>query len=288
MSFDFQTTAHGKWILAGEHAVVRGHSALVFPMLEKTLTLSYRKSASAHLELHVHVLGQDPDKMQTLLKKLIEYGAPLIGQSYANLQGHLHIESNIPVGVGMGASAALCVALARWFTAQRWINAAEIYAVARELEHFFHGKSSGLDIAGVASDIGVCFQNGTTTNIQSTWSPHWQFSSCGQQGPTADCIRKVQKIWLENPTEATALDLQMHDSVILAKRALEATNPSERQPLLIQAIDSARNCFERWGLITESLGQHIQKLYKQGALAVKPTGSGGGGYVLSLWDSSQP
>ena len=39
MSSDFQTTTYGKWILAGEHAVIRGHGALVFPVHNKKLTL---------------------------------------------------------------------------------------------------------------------------------------------------------------------------------------------------------------------------------------------------------
>lgn len=34
MFCDFETTTHGKWILAGEHAVLRGFSALVFPVYE--------------------------------------------------------------------------------------------------------------------------------------------------------------------------------------------------------------------------------------------------------------
>jgi mevalonate kinase len=41
--------------------------------------------------------------------------------------------------------------------------------------------------------------------------------------------------------------------------------------------------FSGWGLTTGVLGDHIQQLKDYGALAVKPTGSGDGGYVLSLW-----
>ena len=46
MFYDFETTTFGKWILAGEHAVVRGHEALVFPIKEKQLTLRYQAASA--------------------------------------------------------------------------------------------------------------------------------------------------------------------------------------------------------------------------------------------------
>ena len=46
----------------------------------------------------------------------------------------------------------------------------------------------------------------------------------------------------------------------------------------------ARDCFESWGLCDGAMGTHIKDLEEKGAVAVKPTGSGGGGYALSLWD----
>lgn len=41
MSYDFSTTVHGKWILAGEHAVIRGNPAIVIPLPSFELTLHY-------------------------------------------------------------------------------------------------------------------------------------------------------------------------------------------------------------------------------------------------------
>jgi mevalonate kinase len=41
-------------------------------------------------------------------------------------------------------------------------------------------------------------------------------------------------------------------------------------------------------LIKGTLEQHIQTLVEKGAVAVKPTGAGSGGYVVSLWDRPPP
>lgn len=284
MSCDFQTTTHGKWILAGEHAVVRGHSALVFPLLDKTLTLRYTYQQQSKLDLSANIAEQNSDTTQILLQKILDHGLRCINRSNTSISGELHIESNIPVGVGMGASAALCVAITRWFASQQWICLQDEFRIARELEHFFHGQSSGLDIIGVSHSVGMHFQQSNTQPIQPTWSPNWRLSFCGQQGPTAHCVHTVQKLWSSSPEIAQSIDLRMQAAVMHAKQALEDPFTQDNsQQRLAQAIQQAHGCFQDWGLIPPALQQHMQNLLKEGALAVKPTGSGGGGYAISLW-----
>ena len=281
----YQTTAHGKWILAGEHSVIRGHGALVFPLLDKTLRLQYTPSTKAKkLDIVSNMLGNEDDATQALLVKILEYGLQCINKNLQSITGALYIESNIPVGVGMGASAALCVAITRWFAAQGWIDQKQEFTIARELEHFFHGQSSGLDIIGVSSNIGMYFQNGQATALSPTWTPKWQLSFCGQQGPTADCVESVQNLWAKSPELGQIIDIKMQDAVLSAKQALEEPYTANSQTRLAFAIQQAHECFNEWGLITPALHNHIQDLHFQGALAVKPTGSGGGGFVMSLWD----
>jgi mevalonate kinase len=284
MSYDFQTTTHGKWILAGEHAVIRGHGALVFPILEKKLTLSYQASPSP---LSAEYEGDSGADTHMLFWSVLKEGMQQLGQSLTRLKGHLHLYSDIPIGVGMGASAALCVATARWFSTQEMIPPDTIPSFAKQLEHLFHGQSSGLDIAGVAATSGIYFQKGVCSSIQQAWHPQWFLSSCEQVGVTSQCIGQVQALWQRDPTFADEVDQKMSFCAANALIALEH-NTAEAQINLANAINTAADCFQQWGLISDRLNQHMQYLRDAGAIAVKPTGSGGGGYVVSLWNKHPP
>lgn len=280
--YDFQTTTFGKWILAGEHAVVRGHEALVFPVKERQFTLQYQSCSAS---LGATYAGSSGADMHLLFWSVLEQGMQLLGLSLNQLGGYFHLESTIPVGVGMGASAALCVAMSRWFCAQKMIATERVSEFARELEHLFHGTSSGLDIAGVASEEGVFFKAGATAPIHQVFFPQWYLSSCNQIGITSHCIQQVQHLWNTRPEVAAEIDEQMITATQEAKAILEQ---GDEQALarLTKVINKAGDCFYKWGLVSDSLQQHMNQLVAKGALAVKPTGSGGGGFVLSLWDKT--
>jgi hypothetical protein len=57
---------------------------------------------------------------------------------------------------------------------------------------------------------------------------------------------------------------------------------------LRDGIRLANSVFHTWGLYSPAMLSLEERLLQRGAAAVKPVGSGLGGYMLSLWDENPP
>jgi mevalonate kinase len=282
---DFQCEAFGKCILVGEHSVLRGVPSLVVPLKSRSLHLQYEKK-SAPLELILK--GDHGVDLKALVESVLLKAYELKGISRDSLQGRLTLESAVPVGAGMGASATLCVALTRWLGFLGYVQESEYYEFARQLENLFHGESSGVDIAVALTGEGLRFlRYGDRKPLQMNWQPRWYISYSGKRGVTVDAVNKVKAFIAKDPVFGAQVDEQMAQAVVKAEYAL-AQNAQDGFPLLVEAIELGAKCFEQWDLIAGEPAEHMAWLKKSGANAVKPTGSGGGGYVLSLWKNSPP
>ncbi len=278
----FEVRVPGKWILAGEHAVLRGSPALVFPLKSRSLELVYH---SSNAELELELFGEHGPDLKLLVWGVLEKACELKSISRSSLTGTLKLKSSLPLGAGLGASAALCVAMSHWFVFQKIITTSEQYEFARTLENLFHGESSGVDIAVALSQAPLKFIRGQLPEaLMTTWKPKWYLSYSGKRGVTLDCVKQVKELFKTNEHLSLEIDAEMERSVMLASNAL-MMNEKEGFPLLKEAIENANICFHKWGL---DIPSHQNKLMEAGANATKPTGSGGGGYVLSLWDQEPP
>jgi len=282
----FQTETFGKWILAGEHAVLRGVPALVLPVKQFSMKFNYDQKSSE--PLCTQFAGPSGSELQLIFWALIESALLRLGRSRADLSGNLSVESSLPLGAGLGASAALCVGISRIFNYLGWLEEKNIYEFSRQMENVFHGESSGVDIAIAMEARGLRFMRGGERSALSVnWTPQLYLSYSGKRGMTSDCVRRVNDMRAQNPQVGNKIDAQMRDAVELAEKSL-ALDEANGFDFLAQALDMARDCFYQWGLCEGALDQHLKELSRDGAYALKPTGSGGGGYVLSLWKSDPP
>ena len=280
----FECQSYGKWILSGEHTVLRGGEALVFPLYDHRMKFQF---LPAEKDLDVQFEGERGKELSLVFYGLLEDALKRIGKSRSDLSGKLIIDSSLRLGAGMGASAALCVGVTQLFNSLGWVKDDDQYEFSRSLEDLFHGESSGVDIAVSLEGKPLKFKKGGDRHeLAMNWKPYWYISYCGQRGSTAECVKKVKTLWEQNPRLGEKLDAVMNEATETAKSAL-ATNQEEGLPLLAKSMDLARSAFNQWGLCEGRLGEHMKTLQKQGALAVKPTGSGGGGYVISLWENKQ-
>lgn len=282
---DFETINYGKWILAGEHSVLRGHPAIIFPVKDKQLTLRYIKTGE---EIRAEFSGEYGDEIQFLFWGTLERAIEILDIHHDSIKGKVLIDNNIPVGAGMGASAAICVAVGRLLVHLGLFAEANLLEFSRQLENLFHNESSGADIAVAIARSGIFFsRSGGMHPISMNWQPQWCLSYSDKPSATSRCVKQVKELWQQDPKLAEQIDAAMAESVGLAEQALQSSKDAGL-PILSKAIQAGYNCFKRWQLCEGIVDNHIKTLRDAGALAAKPTGAGAGGYVLSLWKKAPP
>jgi mevalonate kinase len=281
---DFFCRVHGKWILAGEHAVLRGSRAIAFPVYGKHLDLNWDGSDRP---FQSEFLGDRGAEFQLLFSGVFDRALDLLGRAGDNSlkRGKFSVESSLPVGAGLGASAALSVAVGKWFVAQGVISEDALFGFCREIENLFHGESSGVDVAVAIESRGLLFSRASGFEaFDPSWSPVWYISYSGARGITSECVAKVKDFISRDAKLGEAIDRRMREAVSMAYESLISDGASNFENLK-QSILLARSCFDDWRLTEGELGRHMAWLEASGAVAVKPTGSGGGGFALSLWSS---
>ncbi len=275
----------GKWILAGEHAVLRGSPALVFPA--PTFVMKFRYEPLPQ-PLSVSYLGPFGPELKVVFWGVLESACNKLGRARHELRGALVVESGIPIGSGLGASAALCAGVTRLLVSWGWVDSQDDCEFARSLEDLFHGESSGVDVTVSLRGEPLIFVRGQKAKpLMLTWSPHLYLSYSGTMGVTSECVEKVKALFRQDNHRAQWLDGEMAAATEQCQVALSLPESHGAFDLLKAAIQRAHACFVGWGLVEGPMQQHLDHLLSLGACAVKPTGSGGGGFVLSLWNEPQ-
>lgn len=212
-----------KLIISGEHSVLYGQPALAVAIDRyTTTTVSYSELPQIHFKLanlscqqshsskDLQVLARNLRRdyanyldghanIATVLKRPFE----LLQYSVSNILEYLNapltygleisVDSSIPIGCGMGSSAAAIIAtifaLSNFFKFN-WQHNKHL-SIAREIENLQHGKSSGLDLHLVMHGGYVRFQSANVI-ARPVPSMSLQIINTGQPlSSTGQCVSKV-------------------------------------------------------------------------------------------------
>src|SRR5882672_4812022 len=212
----FTTCLPGKWVLVGEHTVTQGGLAIVFPIPEVSLRLDFVPRRSKRLR----VSPPEAEPVIYELLKIYESGRRGSG-GFSWPTGRLNIQSDIPQGAGLGSSAALCSAVARWIASGVGLPANEVVETARSLESRFHGDSSGMDIAAVLANAPIVFEKSCPPRVLKLKRvPHFTLHDTGLRSSASECISRVEAFRERNLNKALSIDRAMEAASYLTLKGL--------------------------------------------------------------------
>jgi mevalonate kinase len=251
--------APGKLIVLGEHSVVYGHRAIAAAVSRgTTVTLEPCDGATC--------LGRAPIRDERLMQAI---RAVVPGQGV-----RVHIDTDLPVGRGMGSSASLSIALLRAVAAQRGESPdfETLHADGFALERIFHGNPSGLDHAVAALGGALVYRRDEPPAPVAMASLQAVVLDTGVAGDTAALVAGVAA---RRPRIDPALD-RLGALVELALPVL--SDP----PALGELFNEAHARLGEIGVSNTTLDDLAALALANGAVGAKLSGAGGGGVVLAL------
>lgn len=263
-------TAHGKIILLGEHAVVYGVPALALGIDRGARAVAY-EAREPRLTINGQVVQND-DVRQALEAISTVLRAPQLG---------IDVKLDIPPGSGLGASAALGVAIAGAIVEHMGGGASSerVLGAADAWERVFHGNPSGIDTA--AAYYGGClkFRRGHAPEFVTLAAPlPLAVAKAGPPASTKEMVEIVAKLRERRPDLVDKTLEGIRSLVDNALLCLEAGDFSG----LGKLMDYNQMLLSGLFLSTPEIEQACTIARDTGALGAKLTGAGGGGSVIAL------
>lgn len=280
-------SAPAKIIFSGEHAVVYGKPGLVCA-IDKRVTVHLQSATST---THIDTIFQKIDeRVKGFLQKEKESFVER-GYSYT-------ISSDIPLGRGMGSSAALAAsfsaALLELFTGKEW-SVPQINQCAYEVEKLFHHNPSGVDVSASVFGGLIWFRkefeflksiSSLTINIPRHFLKSLYLIDTGKPlETTAQMVGLVGIRYNKHPLKIENILSQIER---VTKRFVLSVI-KEDEELFKNAIQENEVLLEQLGIVSRKTQKLLQNL---NALGVgKVTGAGGksqdSGFILFYADNEQ-
>ena len=284
-----RSSACGKVILLGEHAVVYGRPALALP-IPLAVEASVKRGGGDGVDLIIPRWGleqkvreNDAHGLSGILFSVLKQ----LGLERESMT--IEVIPHIPRAMGLGGSSANAVAILRALdhTFALGLSDARINELAFECEIAAHGTPSGIDNTIATYGVPLRYQ-------REAGQPRFEEISFGVQMPlvvgitgkeslTATMVASVRRAWESHQLRYDGIFdqiAQLTDAGVEAIRTGQLTELGE----LMNLCQGYLNALQ---LSTPELEELIHIARKHGALGAKLTGGGGGGSMVALCPDNQ-
>jgi mevalonate kinase len=281
-----KASAPGKVILFGEHFVVYGVKAILCAIDKRiTVTAETNEENKISIKSNIAELELEPNKeiseINSPLKPFYYLANKLMKNQNCGIQ--INVESDIPLGVGLGSSSACCVAgaaaISRLF---KKTSEDEILKLAIEAEKTIFENTSG-------ADCTVCTYGGIMEydkkngfrKIESEPNFHLVIANSNIEHSTKSVVESVNQFKQKDENEFSIL---CDKESKLVKDVLELLKENNIKALG-EKVTENQKYLEIIGVSNDKLRKMIQTGQRK-SFGAKITGAGGGGCIFALTDES--
>ena len=278
------SSAPGKIILFGEHAVVYGRPALAVPVTQVHADVDITDSPRSgiwinapdvYLHAEVNTLPSDHPLASVIHNFLfLSRISP-----FPNLE--IKISSTIPVASGLGSGAAVTVALTRALASHLDFSMTDeqVNAFAYEIEKLHHGTPSGIDNTVITYARPVYFTKGQPIETFKVGIPFTiVIADTGISAPTKESVGDVRKLWQADRETWE----RVFDSVgVIVQKARTSIERGKKKDLGIM-MNRNHALLQEMTVSSPELDSLVAAALEAGALGAKMSGGGRGGNMIAL------
>lgn len=281
-----KASSPAKVILFGEHFVVYGVKAILCAINKRiTVTAETIQENKISIKSNIGDLELGPNKeiseIDSPLKPFYYLANKLIKNQNTGIQ--ISVESDIPLGVGLGSSSACCVAgaaaISRLF---KKTSKEEILELAIEAERTIFEDTSG-------ADCTVCTYGGIMeydkrngfNKIESEPNFHLVIANSNMEHSTKSVVEDVKRFKEKDENTFSILCNKESKLIEDVLTSLKENNINE----LGNKIIENQEYLETIGISNDKLRKMIQ-IGQTKSFGAKITGAGGGGCIFALTDES--
>ena len=281
-----KASAPGKVILFGEHFVVYGVKAILCSINKRvTVTAATTNERKISINSKIGKLILEPDKSISEINSPLKPFYYLANKAIENKDTgiHIQIDSEIPLGAGLGSSSACCVAgAAAIFKLFGNISREEVLKLAIEAERTIFENTSGADCT-VCTYGGIMEYDKNKGFKKIEYEPNFQLVIINSniEHSTQSMVSKVKEFEKRNKEEFSRLS-NLESQVI--EDVLKLIKENKMQEIG-RKMNQNQEYLENIGISNKELTNMI-KIGQELSFGVKITGSGGGGCIFALTNES--